>query len=71
MTHLGRFPVSVNSDGFELIGGRLLTRLGSLLECVETIEVDGLSVEMLEVEARQIRKVHVHDPALAALEVQE
>jgi len=48
-----------------------LTRLGSLLECVETIEVDGLSVEMLEVEARQIRKVHVHDPALAALEVQE
>ena len=48
-----------------------MTRLGSLLECVETIEVDGLSVEMLEVEARQIRKVHVHDPALAELEVQE
>ncbi|MBM64280.1 MAG: hypothetical protein CL484_15130 [Acidobacteria bacterium] len=67
MTHLGRFPVSVNSDGFELIGGRLLTRLGLLLECVEIIEVDGLSVEMLEVEARQIRKVHVHDPSFSGV----
>ena len=55
--HLG---VAVERDGFETVGGYLLTRLGRVPTVGETLEIDGLVVEVLEAERRRVRKVRVH-----------
>ena len=55
--HLG---VTVERDGFETVGGYLLTRLGRVPTVGETVEVDDLVVEVLEAERRRVRKVRVH-----------
>ena len=55
--HLG---VAVERDGFETVGGYLLTRLGRVPTVGETVEVDDLVVEVLEAERRRVRKVRVH-----------
>ena len=52
--------VSVERDGFETVGGYLLTRLGRVPTVGETLEIDGLVVEVLEAERRRVRKVRVH-----------
>jgi len=55
--HLG---VAVERDGFETVGGYLLTRLGRVPAIGETVEIDDLIVEVLEAERRRVRKVRVH-----------
>ena len=55
--HLG---VTVERDGFETVGGYLLTRLGRVPTVGETVEIDDLVVEVLEAERRRVRKVRVH-----------
>ena len=55
-----RLGVSVERDGFETVGGYLLTRLGRVPTVGETVEVDELVVEVLEAERRRVRKVRVH-----------
>ena len=55
--HLG---VTVERDGFETVGGYLLTRLGRVPAIGETVEIDDLIVEILEAERRRVRKVRVH-----------
>ena len=55
-----RLGVSVERDGFETVGGYLLTRLGRVPTVGETLEIDGLVVEVLEAERRRGRKVRVH-----------
>ncbi len=55
--HLG---VAVERDGFETVGGYLLTRLGRVPAIGETVEIDDLIVEILEAERRRVRKVRVH-----------
>lgn len=55
-----RLGVSVERDGFETVGGYLLTRLGRVPTVGETLEIDGLVVEVLEAERRRVRKVRVH-----------
>ena len=52
--------VSVERDGFETVGGYLLTRLGRVPTVGEPLEIDGLVVEVLEAERRRVRKVRVH-----------
>jgi CBS domain containing-hemolysin-like protein len=52
--------VSIDRDGFETVGGYLLTRLGRVPSVGETLEIDGLDVEVLEAERRRVRKVRVH-----------
>ena len=52
--------VSVDRDGFETVGGYLLTRLGRVPTVGETLEIDDLVVEVLEGERRRVRKVRVH-----------
>ena len=52
--------VSVERDGFETVGGYLLTRLGRVPTVGETLEIDDLVVEVLEAERRRVRKVRVH-----------
>ena len=51
--------VAVEREGFETVGGYLLSRLGRVPTVGETVEVDELVVEVLEAERRRVRKVRV------------
>ena len=55
-----RLGVTVERDGFETVGGYLLTRLGRVPAAGETLAIDDLVVEVLEAERRRVRKVRVH-----------
>jgi CBS domain containing-hemolysin-like protein len=52
-----RLNVDIEREGFETVGGYLLSHLGRMPYVGEAIEVDGLSFEVLEVERRRITKV--------------
>ena len=54
-----RLGVTVERDGFETVGGYLLTRLGRVPAVGETVDVDDLVVEVMEAERRRVRKVRV------------
>jgi len=54
--HLG---VTVERDGFETVGGYLLTRLDRVPAAGEMVEIDDLIIEVLEAEGRRVRKVRV------------
>lgn len=63
-----RLGVSVERDGFETVGGYLLSRLGRVPAAGEEFEVDDLVVEVLDAERRRVRKVRVcRRPAVAAV----
>ncbi len=52
-----RLGVEIEREGFETVGGYLLSHLGRMPYLGETFEVDGLRMEVLEVERRRITKV--------------
>ena len=54
-----RLAVEIEREGFETLGGYLLSHLGHMPYVGETFEVDDLAVEVLEVERRRITKVRV------------
>jgi putative hemolysin len=54
-----RLGVEIEREGFETVGGYLLSYLGHMPYVGETFEVDDLAVEVLEVERRRITKVRV------------
>jgi len=54
-----RLGVEIEREGFETVGGYLLSYLGRMPYVGERFEVDDLSVEVLEVERRRITKVRV------------
>ena len=54
-----RLDVEIEREGFETVGGYLLSHLGRMPYVGETFDVDGLSFEVLEVERRRITKVRV------------
>ena len=54
-----RLGVEIEREGFETVGGYLLSHLGRMPYVGETFEVDDLAVEVLEVERRRITKVRV------------
>jgi CBS domain containing-hemolysin-like protein len=54
-----RLGVEIEREGFETVGGYLLSHLGHMPYVGETFEVDDLAVEVLEVERRRITKVRV------------
>jgi len=60
-----RLGVEIEREGFETVGGYLLSHLGRMPYVGERFDVDELSVEVLEVERRRITKVRVRrrDPA--------
>ena len=60
-----RMGVSVERDGFETVGGYLLSRLGRVPAVGETVDVDDLVVEVLEAERRRVRRVRVSRRAVA------
>jgi CBS domain containing-hemolysin-like protein len=60
-----RLNLRIEREGFETVGGYLLTRLGRVPLVGERFEIDGLGVEVLDVERRRIHKVRIvrHNPA--------
>ena len=65
-----RLGVAIAREGFETVGGYLLARLGRVPAVGETLEIDGLSVEVLEAERRRVTKVRVRrrEPRLEGTE---
>jgi len=60
-----RLHVPIEREGFETVGGYLMNHVGRVPLKGERFDVDGLTVEVLEVEGRRIHKVRVarHQPA--------
>jgi magnesium and cobalt exporter, CNNM family len=54
-----RLGVQIQREGFETLGGYLITHLGRVPAMGERFDIDGLSVEVLEVERRRIHKVRI------------
>jgi CBS domain containing-hemolysin-like protein len=51
--------VTIEPEGFETVGGYVLTRVGRVPAVGEEFDVDGLHVEVLEAERRRIHKVRM------------
>ena len=54
-----RLNVPIEREGFETVGGYLLTHLGRVPAIGERVELDGLVIEVLDVERRRIHKVRI------------
>ena len=54
-----RLNVQIDRQGFETVGGYLLTHLGRVPAVGEQIDIDGLHIEVLDVERRRINKVRM------------
>lgn len=54
-----RLGIEIEREGFETVGGFLLSHLGRMPYVGETFTVNDLAVEVLEVERRRITKVRV------------
>jgi CBS domain containing-hemolysin-like protein len=61
-----RMGVEIEPEGFETVGGYVLTRVGRVPAVGEAFEIDGLAVEVLEAERRRIHRVRLRrQPALS------
>lgn len=54
-----RLNVHIEREGFETVGGYLLSHIGRVPAVGERFDLDGLGVEVLDVERRRINKVRV------------
>ena len=54
-----RLNVHIEREGFETVGGYLLSHIGRVPAVGERFDVDGLSVEVLDAERRRINKVRI------------
>jgi CBS domain containing-hemolysin-like protein len=63
-----RLGVEIEPEGFETVGGYVLTRVGRVPAVGETFELDGLHVEVLEAERRRIHKVRFRRAAETPVE---
>jgi CBS domain containing-hemolysin-like protein len=52
-----RLDTPIEPEGFETVGGFLLSHLGRVPAVGERFDIDGLTVEVLEAERRRIHKV--------------
>jgi len=61
-----RLHVPIEREGFETVGGFLLSHLGHVPTIGETFDIDGLHVEVIDAERRRVRKVRIsraeHEP---------
>ena len=58
-----RLDVEIRPEGFETVGGYVLTRVGRVPAVGERFELDGMQVEVLEAERRRIHRVRFSRPA--------
>jgi CBS domain containing-hemolysin-like protein len=63
-----RLGITIEREGFETVGGYLLSHLGRMPYVGEAFEAGELAVEALEVERRRITKVRVRRRTAAAAE---
>jgi putative hemolysin len=61
-----RLGVDIKREGFETVGGYLLSHLGRVPAVGEQFELDGLGVEVLDAERRRINKVRIRKLTAAA-----
>jgi len=54
-----RLGVQIEREGFETVGGYLLTHVGRVPAVGEQLDIDSLTVHVLEVEGRRIHKVRI------------
>lgn len=54
-----RLRVKIEGDGYETVGGYLLSQVGRVPAVAERFEIDGLLMEVLEAERRRINRVRV------------
>jgi CBS domain containing-hemolysin-like protein len=54
-----RLDVEIERDGFETVGGFLMSHIGRVPIVGERFDIDGLSVEILDAERRRINKVRI------------
>jgi CBS domain containing-hemolysin-like protein len=54
-----RLGIEIEDDGFETVGGYVLTRAGRVPAAGEQLQADGLNIEVLEAERRRIHKVRI------------
>ncbi len=54
-----RLDLQVERQGFETVGGYLLTRLGRVPRVGESLTVDQVQVEILDGEARRVQRVRM------------
>ena len=70
-----RLDVEIEREGFETVGGYLLSHLGRMPYVGETFEVGELAFEVLEVERRRITKVRArrreHSPVEAGVQTRQ
>ncbi len=58
-----RLNVQIERDGFETVGGFLLARIGRVPTVGEHLEIDGLTIEVLDAERRRVNKVRIFEHA--------
>ena len=54
-----RLHVAIEREGFETVGGFLLSHLGHVPATGETFDIDSLRVEVIDAERRRVRKVRI------------
>ncbi len=54
-----RLAVPIEPEGFETVGGYVMSHLGRVPAVGEVIEIDGLVIEVVEAERRRVNKVRV------------
>ena len=57
-----RLNVAIEREGFETVGGFLLSHIGRVPAVGERFDIDGLSVEVIDAERRRINKVRISKP---------
>ena len=67
-----RLGIDIEPQGFETVGGYVLTHLGRVPAVGENFDIDGVAVEVLEAERRRIHKVRMRRlPQPETVEVEE
>ncbi|HEY7790551.1 MAG TPA: hemolysin family protein, partial [Vicinamibacterales bacterium] len=58
-----RLHVPIEREGFETVGGFVMSHLGRVPAVGEVVEIDGLVIEVLEAERRRVHKVRIRRPS--------
>jgi CBS domain containing-hemolysin-like protein len=66
-----RLNVDIEREGFETVGGYLLSHLGRVPAVGEKLEMDGLTVEVLDAERRRINKVRMWRKVSTAMDAED
>jgi CBS domain containing-hemolysin-like protein len=66
-----RLNIEIEREGFETVGGYLLSHIGRVPSVGERFEIDGLTVEVLDAERRRINKVRICKKLFAARDAED